>query len=49
MKAACAVVFSLLAATPPGDNHWTYKCNRCKALFDKPVSADYEREEESRI
>lgn len=49
MRAACAAVLSLLVMAPPGDNHWTYKCNRCKALFDKPVSADYKREEESRI
>ena len=49
MRAACAAVLSLLVMAPPGDNHWPYKCNRCKALFDKPVSADYKREEESRI
>ena len=47
MKAACAVVFSLLAATPPGDNHWTYECRQCKAFFERPVSATYKQDEES--
>ena len=47
MKAACAVVFSLLAATPHGDNHWTYECRQCKAFFERPVSATYKQDEES--
>ena len=31
-------VLSMLAAAPPGSNHWEYTCKQCHKTFDKPVS-----------
>ena len=35
---AIGAVLSMLAAAPPGSNHWEYTCKQCHKTFDKPVS-----------
>ena len=32
------IKLSMLAAAPPGSNHWEYTCKQCHKTFDKPVS-----------
>lgn len=44
VKTFFAVVSSLLAATPPGSNHWIYVCNHCSEKFEIPVSETYKAE-----
>lgn len=39
MRAIGAALLSALSTTPPGNNHWEYRCNQCKNRFDIPVSA----------
>lgn len=38
MRTACATVFSMLAASPPGNVHWEYVCHQCHERFEKPIS-----------
>lgn len=38
LRAIGAAVLSMLAAAPPGSNHWEYTCKQCHKTFDKPVS-----------
>ena len=38
LRAIGAAVLSMLAAAPPGSNHWEYACKQCHKTFDKPVS-----------
>jgi len=39
----------MLAAAPPGDNHWEYTCGQCQRTFEVPVAkfpSSEEKEEE---
>lgn len=36
-RAIFATIASMLAAVPPGTNHWEYVCRECKQSFEKPV------------
>ncbi|WP_279181722.1 DUF2007 domain-containing protein [Bacteroides acidifaciens] len=38
LRAIGAAIFSMLAAAPPGDNHWEYTCVQCHKTFEVPVS-----------
>lgn len=46
LRAAGAAVMSMLAAAPPGNNHWEYVCKQCKRTFGMPV-AEFEPLEEN--
>lgn len=39
LRTICAVLASMLAGTPPGNNHWEYICNVCGQKFEQPVAA----------
>lgn len=48
LRAIGAAILSMLAAAPPGDNHWEYTCAQCHKNFEVPVSkfsSSEEREE----
>ena len=49
LRAVFAAIGGLLTMTPPGSNHWMYVCKHCKASFEKPVSVDYKKEEDSQL
>lgn len=38
LRAVGAAVLSMLAAAPPGDNHWEYTCQQCHQAFETPVA-----------
>ena len=38
LRAVGAAVLSMLAAAPPGDNHWEYTCQQCHQTFETPVA-----------
>lgn len=38
IRAIVAAIFSMLAAAPPGTDHWEYVCKKCGAHFEKPVA-----------
>jgi len=38
LRAVMSAIASLLAATPPGNNHWEYVCHACGGKFEKPVA-----------
>lgn len=38
IRAILAAVASMLAAAPPGNNHWEYVCRACGEKFEKPVA-----------
>ena len=38
VRAIMSAIASLLAATPPGNNHWEYVCHACGGKFEKPVA-----------
>ncbi len=38
IRALFSALLSMLAAAPPGTNHWEYVCNHCKKHFDVPTS-----------
>lgn len=46
LRAILASIASMLAATPPGSNHWEYICNKCGTHFEKPV-AEFNKGEQS--
>lgn len=49
LRAIGAVILSILATAPPGDNHWEYTCKQCHKTFEMPVSkfsSSGEKEEE---
>lgn len=37
LRAIISTLISMLAAAPPGTEHWEYVCNDCGKTFDKPV------------
>lgn len=37
-RAIMAAIASMLAAAPPGNNHWEYVCKVCGTKFEKPVA-----------
>lgn len=39
IRAFFSALLSMLAAAPPGTNHWEYVCNHCKKHFDVPTSS----------
>lgn len=38
LRAIMATILSMLAAAPPGTDHWEYVCKKCGAHFEKPVA-----------
>ena len=49
LRAVGAAILSMLAAAPPGDNHWEYTCGQCQRTFEVPVAkfpSSEEKEEE---
>lgn len=38
VRAVMSAIASMLAAVPPGNNHWEYVCQACGAKFEKPVA-----------
>ena len=38
IRAVMAALLSMLAAAPPGTDHWEYVCKQCGAHFEKPVA-----------
>lgn len=38
IRAVMAAILSMLAAAPPGTDHWEYVCKKCGAHFEKPVA-----------
>lgn len=38
LRAFFSAFLSMLAAAPPGTEHWEYVCNQCKKHFDVPTS-----------
>lgn len=45
MRAIGAMIMGMLAAAPPGDNHWEYTCNQCHKTFGTPVAEVHPAEE----
>lgn len=45
-RALGAAILSLLAAAPPGDNHWEYTCKQCHKNFGMPVAEFHSTEVE---
>ena len=37
LRAIVSTIISMLAAAPPGTEHWEYTCKDCGKTFDKPV------------
>ena len=37
LRAIVSTIISMLAAAPPGTEHWEYICKDCGKTFDKPV------------
>lgn len=37
LRAIISTVIAMLAAAPPGTEHWEYTCKDCGKTFDKPV------------
>lgn len=37
-RAIFATIASMLAAVPPGSNHWEYVCGACGQKFEQPVA-----------
>ena len=37
LRAIISTVIAMLAAAPPGTEHWEYICKDCGKAFDKPV------------
>lgn len=46
IRAVMAALLSMLAAAPPGTEHWEYVCKKCGAHFEKPVARLRENIEE---
>ena len=37
LRAIVSTVITMLAAAPPGTEHWEYTCKDCRRTFDKPA------------
>ncbi len=46
IRAIMAAILSMLAAAPPGTDHWEYVCQKCGAHFEKPVAKPKENMDE---
>lgn len=38
LRAVMATILSIMAAAPPGTDHWEYVCKECGTRFEKPVA-----------
>lgn len=37
LRTILSTLMAMLAAAPPGTDHWEYTCKECGKKFDKPV------------
>ena len=45
LRAILSTLMAMLAAAPPGTNHWEYTCKECGKTFEKPVGKNTRSED----